>query len=424
MSARPPARLNRWELACLLLLAIGFLIRFPIKFWLQPPFLMDFNVYRFAAELIRTGQGHELYRLAYHEDMYFKYGPLWAQVWAFFAYLPTHHGAILWSMLNVVWLIFTLWCANRAIALAGWRVVALAPAAAIFLFVRPLTEEFSNGQANLWWGGLTILFVYWELKERPWLAALALALSISLKLTSIMFVIYLTLTGRWRSGIRTLCWLALILGLGAVVVDPSHSPLLPLIAWFRLLAATSPEQAFQIGDQSLLALLARFFTADGYGLHLLALPRSAVVALAWLIDAALFAMIALPCSWRTPRSARQLIIDAALLMILMVLASPAGWVPTYTVLLFPCMLGLTLLVQPLRPHYQVDWVSVALGSAVGGLSLLLHSKVWKAFGVFHWRSESYVFLVFMILPWCALALFALLWRQRQLLAHSQRTPFV
>ena len=40
---------------------------------------------------------------------------------------------------------------------------------------------------------------------------------------------------------------------------------------------------------------------------------------------------------------------------------------------------------------------------------------WHAIGVRYFRGESYIFLVLMVFPWLGLALFAYLWRQRQLL---------
>jgi len=91
---------QRLEVACLVLIGLFLILRFPVNFSFNTLFLMDFEVYRMAAELVTTGQGHRLYEVAYTSGMYFKYAPWWALVWSPLAFVSTHHGAVVWTLLN------------------------------------------------------------------------------------------------------------------------------------------------------------------------------------------------------------------------------------------------------------------------------------------------------------------------------------
>ena len=405
-------RADRRLLACLILVAVGLLVRFPIKYGLGQPFLMDYNVYRFAAELIRTDQGVQLYDAAYHEGMLFRYAPIWALLWTpLLGYVSTHAGAVLWSVATVLWIVITLWCAVRIGDATGRPMPWWAPAASVILLLRPLMGEFGNGQADLWWAGMTGLFVYFEVIGRRWTAALCLAMSIALKLTSVIFLPYVLVAGRWRTLLRTGVCLGIVLVGGSWLTDPHHHPLILLGRWVDSLAVLTPQLSFRIGDQSFLACLARFLTDDGYGLNLVSLSRSAVIGLALALETALFALVLLPR--RRFQDPQRFTVDAAMLMLLMVLASPSGWMTTYTVMLLPLCFAVGESARTLRDR-PVDALSVALGILAGLFSLLTHSKVWKAVGLPTWRTESYVFLVFMITPLLGLSLFAFLWRRRQL----------
>ena len=66
--------------------------------------------------------------------------------------------------------------------------------------------------------------------------------------------------------------------------------------------------------------------------------------------------------------------------------------------------------QPLlvRPRDDRSPLPALLGGAFVLLSLMTHSKFWHLCGVLYFRSESYVYLVLMVLPWFGLWLFAFL----------------
>ena len=397
------------ERICLAVLAIIFIIRFPVQFWLHPPFLMDFNVYHFAANLVATGHGHALYREAYSPGVLYMYAPIWAVVWTPLALLSLHHAAVVWGLLSVGWLIATLWCADRLAELAGLRVWPWASVLAVLLLSRILITEFGNGQADVWWGGLVACFLVCELRGQAHLAAISLALSMALKLPSAIVLPYLLITGRWRSAVRAAGWFIFLVVVGAVLVDP-RNPGFVLAEWGRCLLATGPPSMFRIGDQSFTALMARLLTADGYGLNVLSLTRPAVTMVAMILEAGLFSLIALPFV-RPQRRVADFVIDGALLMILMALASPSCWLATHSVHLLPTALATTLLANHPSRALRDPW-SLLFAGLTGLFSFLTHSKFLRAMGLASWQGETYVFLVLMVAPLMALSLFAFLRRQR------------
>ena len=407
----PPSRKGRLALEriCLAVLTVIFAIRFPLQFWLHPPFLMDFNVYHFAANLIATGHGDALYREAYSPGMLYMYAPIWAVVWAPLALCSLHHAAVVWGSLSVGWLIAALWCANRLAELAGLRVWPWASVVAALLLSRILTTEFGNGQADLWWGGLVACFLVCELRAHPHRAAASLALSIALKLPSAIFLPYLLLTGRWRSAVRAAGWFLFLVVLGAALAHP-RNPVFVLAEWGRCLIATGPPSMFRIGDQSFTALMARLLTADGYGLNVASLTRPAVTMVAIIAEAGLFSLIVLPFA-KLQRRVSAFLIDGALLVILMALASPSCWLATHSVHLFPAALATTFLATGPSPTRRDPWVLLFAG-LTGLFSFLTHGKFLRAMGLVSWQGETYVYLVLMIAPLMALCLLALLRRLR------------
>ncbi|MBI2104142.1 MAG: DUF2029 domain-containing protein [Candidatus Omnitrophica bacterium] len=403
------------ERACLTLLGAVFLIRFPIHFALTQPYLMTFEVYRAVAERVLDGGGAALYDPTLSATALFKYAPLWALAWAPLGWLTPRAGAILWTAVGVALLLATLALSARLCRRHGIRVHPLAAAAAVLLLVRPLTAELLNGQVNILWGLLVLAFLLGETSGRPWPAALSLALAVSLKLPALIVFAYLLVRRRFASAGRA-ALLFLVLNLAAAWALAPAGPLTLLGSWWQTLAASGPDRAFEIGSQSLLALMGRLLRADGYGFNVLALSDGAVAAVTAVLAAALFAAVCLPRARPTPGPARA-VFDGALLAVLMVLSSPTCWVATYSALLWPAFVALALLAA--TPRATLRRPSLLFGAAALAIfSTLTHAKVWRFFGVLAIKGETYVFEVLMILPLLGLSLAWCLLSQRRLLTGA------
>lgn len=403
-------------------LGLVLLIRFPLHFVLQPPFLMDFEVYRFIANRLLSGDALHLYDPTTSARMVFKSSPFWAIVMVPLGGLSSHAGSVVWSMLNVAWLILTVWLCDRIARASGLKPPGWLAVPVVLLLVRSLTAEFLQGQINLLWGLLAVAFIFCHITHRRWQAALWLALAISLKLPALLFLASAILTRRWGLTLRTGVWLVVINGLAAWCLVPSH-PWSLFGSWQQTLRANAMTYAFDISNQSLLALLGRLLRHDGYGLNLLTLPEPTIAALALILQLILFGLVV----W-APRSlprdaALRVALDSALLGILMVLCSPSAWPATFTAMFFAVYLAVALGVT----HPDVLWRRAGFGLTAGLtllFSALTHAKFWRAMGVFHIHGESYVFLVLMILPLFGLSLAAHLWSWRHLPVLAVAHPLI
>jgi len=395
--------------------AIGLGLRFPLHFLDSPPYLMDFEVYRAVAERLVQGGAVQLYDATTSELMLFKYAPLWALVWLPLAWVPAHAGAILWMTCTTGWFLLAYGGATRLCRSASLTVPPWTIALVVGLLDRSLRAEFLNGQVDLLWATLTIGFFLAVVTHRYWWAACALASAMSLKLPAAIFLCYLTLRRRWRLAGQTLLLFGALNAAACLWLSPHH-PLQLVRRWLSVLWSSGASRAFEIGNQSLLALAGRFLSADGYRLNVVSLPHTRVVLVVLLISAWLLGLV-MARARRPVSEAQQITFDGALLTVVMVLCSPTVWVATYSALLFPVTLAIACLAT--RPQRTWShWPSAMAAIGVVLCSLLTHSSAWRAIGLPHVRGESYVFLVFMVLPWLGLLLFSYLWRQRQVFRGS------
>ncbi|PIQ83291.1 MAG: hypothetical protein COV75_08305 [Candidatus Omnitrophica bacterium CG11_big_fil_rev_8_21_14_0_20_63_9] len=407
---------HRWPLIVWLgLLGAVLLIRFPIKFLLDPPYLMDFEVFRTTALRILQGDAHQLFAPVETEHMFFKYSPWWALLITPLGWMSSHAGAVVWSGLNVLCLLGTCWVTDRLCRHLDVQPPPFVGILAVLMLVRPITSEFLLGQTNLLWGLLIAGAVLCDVRHRAWAAAGLLALAISLKLPALIFLAYFTLMRRWRMLGRVAGWLLLLNGVAAAILLPQN-PVGLLRTWIQTLLASGSARAFEIGNQSLLSLLGRLLRNDGYRLNLFVLPDATIMLIAAGLELVLFLLLFLPSSRRNP-SASQTICDGALLTTLMVLSSPTCWIATYNALLMPVMLLLGFVAQ--RP--RLTWTSPAWTPGLALLflcSLMMHAKFWRFLGVNFFRGESYVYLVLMVFPWFGLSLGWCLWKQRRELLEA------
>ena len=397
------------------LIAVIFTIRFPIHFIFYPPYLMDLDVYRAVALRLVEGGGAHLYDPTSTDVMMFKYAPCWAVAWVPLAWLPAQTAAIAWSALTVVWFVLSCWLTQRLCARAGLNPPAWLPVAVALLLSRPLTAEFLNGQVDVLWGALVLGALALRLANRSWLSALLLALAIALKLPALIVWLDLVARRQWRDAGRVVAAFTAVNAAACALLYPA-APWQLAIRWWSVLWSSGVSRAFEIGNQSLLALAGRFLSADPYRLNVLGLPPRGVLLVTLAALGLLFLLVLAGRRRRSDSTSRD-VFDGALLTLLMVLGSPTVWIATYSACILPVAVGVSCAIGQPRATWRHP-LPALLASVLVLLSFMTHSGFWHAIGVRYVRGESYVFLVLMILPWLGLALFTYLWQQRRVLLRA------
>jgi len=402
--------------AWLIILALVLLIRFPAKFLFEPStYLMDFEVFRTAALRVIESSASAIYDPAKSEQMVFKYAPSWALMMAPLGLASVHLGAVIWSILSVGWLVLTCRLCVLLSRSLGLKSHASLAAACVVLLVRPITSEFLQGQSDVLWGLLVVSAVFFSIRARLWLAAVFLALAISLKLPALLFLAYFAIRRNWSlAGRTTACFLGMNL-LAGVLLLPQH-PVRLLVSWLKTLLASAPYHAFEIGSQSLLALAGRLLRNDGYGFNIAVFPDIAVARVAAAICALLFFLIFLPAPASLPQKNRT-ILDCALLNVFMVLFSPTCWIATYSALIFPTYLALAFFCRAPRVTFRSVQLSLSLVAMVIA-SGLTHRNLWRWLGIYAIKGESYTYLVVMILPLFGLFLAWHLWTRKRAISQT------
>lgn len=383
-------------LAWTLVIFLLFLLRFSAHYALQPPFLMDFDLFYQIARRVLTGHAHELYAATGSAQALFKYGPVWALLIAPFGWPAPHAAAVLWSLLSVCALTVTAALCQQLGRAHHLPLPGLLVLLALGLLARPVTSEFLLGQTNILWALCTTAGIYGLTAQRSHLAAWMLALAISLKLPALLFVVYFLWQRQWRLAALTGLYAALLNIAAACFLIPD-APWTCFTQWLDVLRRSGPDRAFEIGSQSLLAAFGRLLRADGYRLNVLSLTNHAVYGITFITQTALFVWL-----FRRPPQTRSVLQDSARLVILMVLYSPTCWLATYSALLLPAMLAIgTLLVRLATPGTRA--LALLQSAALLLLGAMTHGSFWRQLGVRYFRGESYVYLVLMVLPLLGLA---------------------
>jgi alpha-1,2-mannosyltransferase len=154
--------------------------------------MIDLQVYRAGGEHVLHHR--PLYAGGVLLDLPFVYPPVAAVLFVPLTLLPLPLLKILWTALGVVLLVLVV---RRAAALAGATPPAgtVALLVAVTLWLDPVRTTFYLGQINV----VLLALVLLDLTGRPsrWRGA-GLGLAAALKLTPLLFVVYLLLTGRRR----------------------------------------------------------------------------------------------------------------------------------------------------------------------------------------------------------------------------------
>jgi alpha-1,2-mannosyltransferase len=280
---------NRWSASQQLLLiagvvlalvafAAGMVIRNSVPenglYWMP-----DFKVYYTGGLAILHGS--PLYAVKSGPfNLQFTYSPFAGLLFVPLALVPVEVGEVVWTMLNVLAMVAVSWMALDMMHISDGRrrlAIAFVVAVASTLLDGVLTN-LVFGQINV----LLMLLVFIDVQKwmpRRW-CGIATGIAASVKLTPLIFVVYLFLIGRRRGAIQAAAIVVVAFLIGLLILPTASNQY-----WFegtfmdlkRMLTATDVEH-------SLSGFFARL-TGDATSPPLWALPVSAVVAIYGLATA-------------------------------------------------------------------------------------------------------------------------------------------
>jgi len=174
--------------------------------------MLDLQIYAWGGELAR--HSGDVYGVTYqHDGLYFTYPPVAAAVFAVASYLPL--AVLKWaaSIASVAALTAVSWLAWGLLGYprSRWRLGGALAIAAVAIWSEPVQETLAFGQVNI----LLMLIIMADLAQpdRAWWKGAGIGLAAGFKLTPLIFIPFLVLTGRLRgAGVALAAFLVTIAG--------------------------------------------------------------------------------------------------------------------------------------------------------------------------------------------------------------------
>lgn len=274
-------------------------------------------------------------------------------------------------------------------------VLALLLVLAVWLW--PVLGDMQEGQTNL----LMLLpltaglwFIQNDHRSGQWLGGLLVALAICIKVTPIIFLIYLLWQRRWVASLAVLVGMVVWLLVVPALAFGWSQNLLWLNQWFHIMILPYVEHGrvqYYVGQSvpSFLSRLIRNVPAFTYNKHtghplpqyvnVLSLHRNLAD---WLIRGILVVVGLIGLWWMRARVAsarsRDYVLQIGAVAAFMLWASPRTWVPHYVSLIFTLMAVAMVLSDTAQVYARRRQAALAL--AVAAFLMFLTTDVGKVFG--------------------------------------------
>lgn len=329
-------------LAALALWAQHAIIPFTMPFWGLFDYQLDLDVYRAGAQTVLDGG--ELYRTKLLGQMDFTYAPISIVFFVPFALLPAGIAHVAWSVGILIALYFVIVLGFRSLGHSvTWQLRLIAVfLVAISLLLEPIRTTIWFGQINVF----LMWLILWDLlrADGSRLRGAGAGLAAGIKLTPMIFAVYLVAIRQWRAAVTLVATFAATVAVGFVLL-----PRASLDYWTETLfdadRVASPQTA---GNQSIRGALANLGRTDD--------PST----LAWLVLAGLLALLGL---WAAVLAHRQGLELLALALVGMTscAVSPVAW-GHHWVWLLPLLIVAIHLLLTVRSR----WAQVLIGVATAG----------------------------------------------------------
>jgi hypothetical protein len=193
----------------LLVVAILIVVQRP-----DSPFRPSGDTWAYAAAGERLNAGHELYAVGPDDRPIILEPPYWT-----IPLVSPPPIAVLWRPLAAIgpaaWVLWWLGGLISCLALVGWILVRGSPLAIVGLVLLSpaLTQAAISGNANAYL--IPLMFIVWRFRDRAWIVGLILAAAAAVKLSPILFGLWL-LRSRRFSAIAALTFAGVAILIGSV----------------------------------------------------------------------------------------------------------------------------------------------------------------------------------------------------------------
>lgn len=326
---------------------------------LQPK-MRDFEVYWTAGA--RTTAGESLYR---PEDGHyqFKYLPGFAVAMAPVSILPLSTAKLAWFGFSVACLVGVIALSVALVPAPTWRRSAIA-ALTVVAMAKFAGHELILGQVNLLFGVICLFGLVALVKRRDLAAGLCFGLAAIVKPYAVVFLVYLLLIRRWRAALAGVGGVLIALAVPVPVYGIAGTAEL-LSDWWRTAFETSAPLLTNADATSAFAMYAKWI---GWG------PVAAASAVVTL------GVCALALLWVIARRAAVAsaeVLETALVLTLIPLATPQGW--DYALLLSTPLVA--ILIDRTRTMPRADRLVTVLALALVAFSLydVMGRAAYRAF---------------------------------------------
>jgi len=311
-----------------------------------------------------------------HPSPGYLYPPFFLVLMAPLTRLTPEMAAVVFHALKWVALLFCFWNAWRLCSPRGEDLPPIVTVGTIVLSWRFIQNDFAHANVNTFIVFLVLLSCWLVLKQRDFLAGVAIGIATCIKVTPALFALYFAYKGRWRS-----LWGVMVAALVCLLILPAatvgwNNNLRDLTDWFRIVVLAylqGNEIKALAGNQSLASLIDRLFGAGVYTepdlrITLVVLPKAAVNGIKVLAAAVVLCVWAWTCRGRLRSDTPPLALgsEAGLTLIVMLLLSGISWKAHFVSLLLANAALLAYLADRRYPgpRRAIRWLLAASFAAV------------------------------------------------------------
>ncbi|WP_189060446.1 glycosyltransferase 87 family protein [Longimycelium tulufanense] len=219
--------------------------------------MIDLEVYQAGGATVVHGT--PLYDAGVVADLKFTYPPFAALLFAPLAFLPLWGLRIVWTLANLALLVYVVWQCGRHLGMrADTRLLGLTMMlTGLAFWLVPVRTTFYLGQINI----VLLALVAWDLlgRRRSGWQGVGVGIAAAIKLTPLIFIVYLAITRRIRAAcVAVVAFAATVVA--SFVLVPSDAVKYWLHGTFA--AADRVADVAAIGNQSLRGMLERFAAGE------------------------------------------------------------------------------------------------------------------------------------------------------------------